>query len=279
MKEYTGIPMRFAHTGVTQYCPENTLDAFKKAAELHCEGIELDINISKDGEIIVTHNSNLEYMTQGKDCRELKSLTAEEIKAVDIPYRNALKAMKPPVPWTEQLGGQHLQPSEDDPESRVTHLCTFPEFDRWLSTLDYDMTIEVEFKDVGMCDRMDEILKESDNISQYIFFSGDRNVLTEMQQHYREKGKPQGLRLGANIRFVNEDTMEFIKDFDLYEVGLNNEAFTKEDVEMLAERGIKVFSNLGDYTEWWSKLAPLGVTGFKTNYPEAYTEWWESTVK
>ena len=38
-KEYTGRPMRFAHTGVTQFAPENTLEAFQKAAELGCEGI------------------------------------------------------------------------------------------------------------------------------------------------------------------------------------------------------------------------------------------------
>ena len=58
-KEYCGMPMRFAHTGVTQFAPENTLEAFQKAAELGCEGIELDIRPSGDGEIIVTHNDTL----------------------------------------------------------------------------------------------------------------------------------------------------------------------------------------------------------------------------
>ena len=43
------------------------------------------------------------------------------------------------------------------------------------------------------------------------FFSGDKAVLEEMQAHYREKGKPAGLRLGANIRFINEKTMEFVR--------------------------------------------------------------------
>ena len=62
-KEYIGLPMRFAHTGVTQFAPENTLEAFQKAAELGCEGIELDINLCGDGEIIVTHNSDMGYMT------------------------------------------------------------------------------------------------------------------------------------------------------------------------------------------------------------------------
>lgn len=276
-KKYCGMPMRFAHTGVTQYAPENTLEAYKDAARLGCEGIELDINISGDGEIIITHNKNLGYMTFEKHVDVvLKEHTAQEIKAYDIPYRNALKSKYPPVPWTEHLGGLRQPAADDDPEARVTHLITFPEFDEWLSTLDYDMTVEVEFKDCGMCPRMDEIITASGNASHYIFFSGEKDVLEEMQEHYRKNGKPEGLRLGANIRFINDETMDFVRRSDLYEVGLNNEAFTKADVDMLAGMGIKVFSNLGDYVEWWAQLEPMGVTGFKTNYPEAYTEWWLS---
>ena len=275
-KEYCGMPMRFAHTGVTQFAPENTLEAFQKAAELGFEGIELDINISGDGEIIITHNSNLGYMTFEQHHDVLKEMTVDQIKRFDIPYRDALKFKYPPIPWTEHAGGRRCPTPEGHPESRVTHLITFPDFDAWLSTVDYELTVEVEFKDVGMCPRMDEILATSTNVSRYIFFSGDQAVLEEMQAHYREKGKPEGLRLGANIRFITEETMAFVRRSDLWEVGLNNEAFTKADVDMLADMGIKVFSNLGDYPEWWAQICEMGVTGFKTNYPDAYTEWWQN---
>ena len=278
-KEYCGIPMRLAHTGVTQFAPENSLEAFQKAEELGCEGVEMDINISGDGEIIVTHNSNMGYMTFERHTERLKDMTAEQIKRFDIPYRDALKFKYPPIPWTEHAGGRRCQTPPDHPESRVTHLITFPEFDAWLSTVQRDFTVEVEFKDVGMCPRMDEILTASPNVSRYIFFSGDRAVLEEMQAHYRAKGKPEGLRLGANIRFLTEENMEFVRRSDLWEVGLNNEAFTKKDVDMLAEMGIRVFSNLGDYPEWWAKICEMGIAGFKTNYPDAFTEWWLGTQK
>lgn len=276
IKPYSGMPMRFAHTGVTQFAPENTLEAFQKAAELGCEGIELDIQISGDGEIIVTHNGSMGYMTFDAHQDVLREMTVEQIKQFDIPYRNALKMKYPPYPWTEHTGGRRVVIPECHPESRVTHLITFPEFDAWLSTVDYDLNVEVEFKTTGMCPRMDEILAKSDNVSQYILFSGDWQVLEEMQEHYRKNGKPAGLRLGANIRFINDDTMDFVRRSDLWEVGLNNEAFTKEDVEMFASMGIKVFSNLGDYPEWWKQIGEMGVTGFKTNYPDAYTEWWSA---
>ena len=43
---------------------------------------------------------------------------------------------------------------------------------------------------------------------------------------------------------------------------------------VLAEMGVKVFSNLGDYPEWWSVLQEIGAVAFKTNYAEAYTDWY-----
>ena len=273
-KEYCGTPMRIAHTGITQFAPENSLEAFQKVVELGLEGIELDIQMCGDGEIIVIHNDNLGYMTFEKHCDSLKNLTTEQVKAFEIPYRNALKLKYPPYPWTEHFGGRRMITPPDYVEERVTHLITFSEFDAWLSTVDYDITVEVEFKCKGLCPRMDEILSNSPNASRYIFFSGDWDVLEEMQEHYRKNGKPDSLRLGANIRFINEKTMDFVKRSDLWEVGLNNEAFTKEDVMMLADMGIKVFSNLGDYPEWWQQICDMGVSGFKTNFPDAYTEWW-----
>ena len=278
-KEYGGMPMRLAHTGVTQFAPENSLEAFQKAAELGCEGVEMDIQISGDGEIIVTHNGTMGYMTFERHRDVLRELTAEQIKRFDIPYRDALKLKYPPYPWTEHDGGRRMITPPDYREERVTHLITFPEFDAWLATVEGDFTVEVEFKTTGMCPRMDEILAASPNVSRYIFFSGNWEVLEEMQAHYRENGKPEGLRLGANIRFINEKTMDFVRRSDLWEVGLNNEAFTKADVEMLAGMGVRVFSNLGDYPEWWQQLCDMGVTAFKTNYPDAYTEWWLRTRK
>ena len=76
---------------------------------------------------------------------------------------------------------------------------------------------------------------------------------------------PDGLRLGANIRWYNDEMREQIRDWHLYEVGLNADAFMAKDVKQLNDRGIRIFSNLGDYPQWWEKLDSLGVDAFKTN--------------
>lgn len=275
------LPMRFAHRGLAQYAPENTLGAFQAAVAFGCEGIELDIRMSKDGEIIVVHDCTLERLSNGALVGPIYEHTAEELLSTDIPYAGHLLPHNPPVPYSETVGSVAVYTEEEvaqqrEIDKRVTHLITFEQFDKWFETVDKEITVEIEFCTNGMLPRMYEILSKSKNCSRYIIFSGNRDTNDEIQSMMREKGKPEGLRLGANVRWLNEETMDFINSADLYEVGLNDQKFTVEDAKLLAEKGIKVFSNLGDYPEWWEAMPGLDVVAFKTNYAEAYTEWLEN---
>ena len=56
----------FAHRGASQYAPENTLEAFGLAMEQGADGIELDVHLSADGELVVIHDETLERTTNGK---------------------------------------------------------------------------------------------------------------------------------------------------------------------------------------------------------------------
>lgn len=68
----------YAHRGLHgDGVPENSLAAFEKAAE-NGFGIELDIQLSKDGEVVVFHDYTLERMTG--DRRHLAELTLDELK-------------------------------------------------------------------------------------------------------------------------------------------------------------------------------------------------------
>lgn len=274
---YSG-PMRFAHRGLVQYGPENTLPAFEAAIEYGCEGIELDIHRSSDGEVVIVHDKNFRRMTRGVDERNINDLTVKELVSVDLPYAGHLLPFDPPVPYSENEGSARTYTDEQveqfrKTENRVAHLMTFEEFDKWFETVTEDVIIEIEFCDPGLVVRMFEILRNSKNCGRYILFSGNKGINREIQTYIRMHGKPEGLRIGANIRYLNDETMEFIRNSDLYEVGLNDLHFTKEDVDMLREMGVKVFSNLGDYPEWWNAIMTYGIEGFKTNYAEAFTEW------
>lgn len=67
----------FAHRGVHNEYPENSLPAFEKAVEMKL-GIELDIHLTKDEQIVVFHDDNLSRMTGVNEY--IKYLTYEQIK-------------------------------------------------------------------------------------------------------------------------------------------------------------------------------------------------------
>ena len=61
-------PILYAHRGFSGKYPENSPLAFQKAAdETSCDGIESDVHISKDGELIVFHDAVLERTSNGHE--------------------------------------------------------------------------------------------------------------------------------------------------------------------------------------------------------------------
>ena len=50
----------WTHRGASGYAPENTMDAFRKAIEMKADGIELDVHLTKDGEVVVIHDEVLD---------------------------------------------------------------------------------------------------------------------------------------------------------------------------------------------------------------------------
>lgn len=72
----------FAHRGFSNRYPENTLLAFRKALEEGVDGIENDVQLTKDGEVIILHDERLDRTTSGNGwvrdytLAELRELTA-----------------------------------------------------------------------------------------------------------------------------------------------------------------------------------------------------------
>lgn len=60
-----GKTLVWAHRGASAYAPENTLEAFQKAVEMKADGIELDVQLTSDGEIVVVHDETLERVSDG----------------------------------------------------------------------------------------------------------------------------------------------------------------------------------------------------------------------
>lgn len=80
----------WAHRGASAYAPENTLAAFRLAADMGADGIELDVHFTKDRQVVVTHDDDVQRVT----CHQglLSEMTLAQLKKLDFSNRMAAYA-------------------------------------------------------------------------------------------------------------------------------------------------------------------------------------------
>jgi len=69
------------HRGAAGLAPENTLAAFRKAIALGVDALEMDLHVTRDGEVVVIHDETLDRTTDGRG--SIADLTLEEVKRWD----------------------------------------------------------------------------------------------------------------------------------------------------------------------------------------------------
>lgn len=78
--------LHIAHRGGALLAPENTLEAFRAAVEVHrTDMLETDVHLSQDGEVIVAHDDTVDRCTDGAGA--IRSLTLAELKRLDAGHR------------------------------------------------------------------------------------------------------------------------------------------------------------------------------------------------
>jgi len=71
----------FAHRGVSAHYPENTKAAFYAASKLPIAGIELDVHVTADGEVVVIHDETIDRTSNGSGY--VKDLTLQQLRSYD----------------------------------------------------------------------------------------------------------------------------------------------------------------------------------------------------
>lgn len=106
----------YAHRGLhnlSEGVPENSMAAFRRAAE-HGYGIELDVQLTRDGQVIVAHDYDLKRICGIE--KEIDSLTYEELSRFPILgteeriplLEDVLKLVKGQVPLIVEIKYKHL---------------------------------------------------------------------------------------------------------------------------------------------------------------------------
>lgn len=101
-KAFTRTPVMIGHRGNPGVAPENTLSGFIKAFENGADVFEIDVEITKDGEIIIMHDNTINRTTTYSGTKNIGQMTLEEIKAEFILGKNG-QATTEKVPTLKEL--------------------------------------------------------------------------------------------------------------------------------------------------------------------------------
>lgn len=104
------FPLIFAHRGASAHAPENTLPAFKLAADMGAHGIEFDVQITADGKLIIHHDIELGRTAPGNG--RLRDWKFADLRALDagawFDARFAGVHMPTPAEVVEEVGDRLL---------------------------------------------------------------------------------------------------------------------------------------------------------------------------
>ena len=70
------------HRGASGYAPENTLEAFQLAVDLGADAVELDVQLTRDGQLLVAHDEAIDRVSNGTGLIAAQTLAA--LKKVDF---------------------------------------------------------------------------------------------------------------------------------------------------------------------------------------------------
>ncbi|WP_419394044.1 glycerophosphodiester phosphodiesterase [Cytobacillus praedii] len=90
-----------AHRGAAGYAPENTIAGFDLAVEMKADYIEIDVQRSKDGEIIVIHDTTVDRTTDGTG--KVGDLTFEQLRSLDAGSWKGEQFAGEPIPTFEEI--------------------------------------------------------------------------------------------------------------------------------------------------------------------------------
>jgi glycerophosphoryl diester phosphodiesterase len=105
---------RIAHRGARAYAPENTLRAFRTAIAQGLDWLEFDVQMTKDGALVVIHDETVDRTTDGSGA--VRDLTLEQIRAFDAGEGEQVPTFEEVIELAK-ASGAHIMP-----ETKSAHL-------------------------------------------------------------------------------------------------------------------------------------------------------------
>ena len=228
----------FAHRGASKLAPENTLKSFQKAIDLKADYIEFDLHQTKDGEIVIMHDSNTFRTTGHKG--KIKQMTLEELKELNCEEGEKIPTLRELVKIAK---------------GKIDFLC--------------------EIKVNGIAKKVVEILREADLIESTIISSFKHDELLGVQKIDPNLKiaalEPMGIRWVTSWVSKKKIIQNAIqKNFSF--IHIYKMLATKKFIKIAHKHNIKVNAWTVDSPKTMRRLINKGIDGIITNDVETAKE-------
>ena len=170
--------LNIAHRGGAGLRPESSLAAFRDAVARGCDGAELDVQLSKDGEVVVYHDYRLKpEITRGPDgayvtkpAPRIKDLTLEELRVFDIGRCDPASAYVQSHPDVKAVDGERIPTLAAVVDAAKQSRKTFMLFvELKTSFVDRDLSADP----VALAEASVKVLKAADYLDHTVFVGFD----------------------------------------------------------------------------------------------------------
>jgi len=216
------------HKGASSIAPENTLKAFQKAIELKADYVEFDIHITKDGEIIIIHDSDTFNATGVKGL--IKDMNLDQIKNLDAGEGEKIPTLRELISITQKKMG-----------------------------------LQIEIKSTNFLDKLTQILKEEDLLSTSIVSSFMLDELLKLK--LLEPSVKVGLLLSEDMvrpKLIKRKIKK-VSENNFYSIHPPFNTTDKEIVDFAHNFGLKVIVWTVNDREIMENLIELAVDGIITD--------------
>ena len=221
-----------AHRGFSGRYPENTLLAFQKAIEVGADVIEFDVRSSKDGKLVVIHDSAVDRVSNGTG--RVDQLTLEELKKLDLGLRQK-------IPILEET------------------------LDLVAGKIGLNIHIRVKGKQLN---RVVELMKEYDIVEEAFIAIEDPQEVLRLRKEYPEihvcslygQTSPNYLELSEKL------------GVKILQANITGPYLSRKWIEKCHQKGFAVTVFWADTFSDIMYYMKLGVDGILTNFPDNFKE-------
>ena len=203
----------FSHRGGRMEYDENTISAFEASYKAGYRGYETDIRMTKDGKLVILHDSNLTRTTDTEGVVEL--MTEAQIRKAQTKKGNRVMFLDELMDWLDSKGD-----------------VTYVEFE--LKTSPVELYPEERLREY--CDKLYErVMRNKPAGATYLFTSGDYRGLRYLQQKH-----PGVQMLLITGKPCNDETIALCKAMGIDRLGATMDGTSRSAVKKAHEQGLIV---------------------------------------